>query len=103
MAGDIVERFLPLRPAEGVVAPGLAHHARAGAVAAIGRAEAGGEEQHAVGVAMHQPRNDAMAVLTERIVCLARSLEIFGSNRDMGTAQGLARVTPAPHRAYEGR
>ena len=92
MVGDVSERLLPLRPAEGVVAAGLAHHARAGAVAAIGRAEAGGEEQHAVGIAVHQAGHHAMAVLAERIVGLAGRLQIFGADRDMGAAQRLERV-----------
>ena len=92
MVGDISERILPLRPAEGVVAAGLAHHARAGAVAAIGRAEAGGEEQHAVGIAVHQAGHHAMAVLAERIVGLARRLQIFGADRDVGAAERLERV-----------
>src|SRR4029078_10289634 len=86
------ESLLPLRPAEGVVAPCLADHARAGAVAAIGRAEAGGENQHAVGVAMHQPRNNAMAILSKRIVGLARRLEVLGADRNVGAAQRLQRV-----------
>ena len=91
MVRDVSERILPLRPAEGVVAARLAHHARAGAVAAIGRAEAGREEQHAVRVAVHEAGHHAMAVLAERIVGLARRLQIFGADRDMGAAQRLKR------------
>ena len=74
MRRDVVERLLPLRAAEGIVAAGLADHARARAVAAIGRAEAGGQEQHAVGIAVHETRFCGMAVLAERIVGLARRL-----------------------------
>ena len=98
MVGDVIERLVPLRPAERIVAARLAHHARAGAIAAIGRAEAGGEEQHAVGIAVHEARHGAMAVLAERIVGLAGRLEIFGADRDMRAAQRLQRVL-ARHQA----
>ena len=95
MRRDIVERLLPLRAAEGIVAAGLADHARARAVAAIGRAEAGGQEQHAVGIAVHETRRGGMAVLAERIVGLARRLQIFGADRDMRAPQRLERILAA--------
>src|SRR3546814_8623949 len=45
MRVQIGERLLPLADAEMVLAARLADHARAGAIAAIGRAETGGEER----------------------------------------------------------
>ena len=95
MRRDVIERLLPLRAAEGIVAAGLADHARARAVAAIGRAESGGQEQHAVGIAVHETRCSGMAVLAERIVGLARRLQIFGADRDMRAPQRLERILAA--------
>ncbi len=95
MRGDVVERLLPLRAAEGIVAAWLADHARARAVAAIGRAEAGGQKQHAVRVAMHEAGHRGVAVLAERIVGLAGRLQIFGADRNVRSPQRLRRVVAA--------
>ena len=103
MRGDIVERLFPLRAAEGIVATRLADHARARAVAAIGRAEAGGEEQHAVRVAMDETWNGGVAVLAERIVSLARRLQIFGADRNVRSPQRLRRVVTAHQARIVGR
>ena len=53
---EIGQRLFPLAGRELVFAARIADHARARAIAAIGRAGAGGQEQHAVGIAMDQAR-----------------------------------------------
>ena len=95
MGGDVVERLLPLRAAEGIFAAWLTDHAGTRAIAAIGRAEAGGEKQHPVRIAVHETWHSRVAVLAERIVGLAGRLEIFGADGNMGSSQRLERVVAA--------
>ena len=47
---------------------------------------------------MHQTGHHAVAVLAERVVGLARRLEIFAADRDMGAAERLHRIL-ARHQA----
>src|SRR3546814_5747256 len=75
-----------------VLAAGLAHHARAGAVAAVGRAEAGGEEEDAVRVAMHQAGRLGVVVLAQGIVSLAGRTQVLLADRDVRAAQRLLGV-----------
>ncbi len=86
MRFDVCERPVPLTDRELVVAAGLADHARARAVAAIGRAETGGQEQHPVGIAVNQTRNGRVVVLAQGIVGLARHAQVFLADRDVGAA-----------------
>ena len=55
-----------------IVAGGVAHQPRTGAVTAIGRAPVGHQEQHAVRVAMHQSRHGRMGVFAAGVAHLPR-------------------------------
>src|SRR3546814_2014140 len=86
-----------------VLAAGLAHHARAGAVAAVGRAEAGGEEEDAVRVAMHQAGRLGVVVLAQGIVSLAGRTQVLLADRDVRAAQRLLGVVAAHQTGVVGR
>src|SRR5690606_11525338 len=100
---DISQRLLPLPGRELVLAARLADHARAGAVAAVSRAEAGGEEQYPVRVAVHQPRRLGVVVLAQRVVRLARRAQVLLADGDVGTAQRLLGVVAAHQARVVGR
>ena len=78
---DVLERLLqPLLPRGDMPLP---HHPRARAVAAIARTEIGHQQQHAVGIAMHQARHGAVVVFAQGIVGLAgRTLEFIQRGND---------------------
>ena len=65
MLGDVVD--LPVEIGMKIVAAGVAHQPRAGAIAAITRATVGDQKQHAVGIAMHQARHRRMRVFAARV------------------------------------
>ena len=64
MLFEVIERELPIAHVELIFAARIADQPRARAIAAIGRAGSGGEEQHAVGIAMHQARHHRVVVLS---------------------------------------
>src|SRR3546814_8844813 len=100
---DVAESLLPLPGRELVLAAGLAHHARAGAVAAVGRAEAGGEEEDAVGVAVHQARSLGVVVLAQRVIRLARRTQVLLADGDVRTAQRFLGIVAAHQAGVVGR
>ena len=77
---DVLERLLQPRFAGHDLA--VPDHARPRAVAAVGRAEIEGQQQHAVGIAMHQARRRAVPVFAERIVGLARRAQELARRRE---------------------
>ena len=70
MRRDVGELLVELRMK--IIAAGIAHQARARAVAAIARAPIRHEEEHAVGITMHQPRHWRMPVLAAGITQFPR-------------------------------
>ncbi len=75
MFGDVFQCCLPVFAR---AFPMLAaNQARPGAVAAAHRAEIGGQEEHAVGIAMHQSRGRAAGLLGQRVIRLVFSQEVF--------------------------
>ena len=92
---EIGQRLVPLAGGELVFAARIADDARARAIAAVGRAGSGGQEQHPVGITMDQPGNHRVVVLAERIVGLAWAADIFVAGHDVGTAQRFARIAKA--------
>ena len=91
MAFDVAERGLDVVLADGALAD-RADHTGARAVAAVDRAEIGHEQQHPVGVAVHQARHRAVPVFTQRIVSLARRGLELAEGGHHGAAQRLQRV-----------
>ena len=89
---EIAQGRFPVAGGEAVFAAGIAHHPRTGAIAAIGRAGASGQEQHPVGIAVHQAGNHSVMVLTQRVVRLAGREEIFPAGGDVGAPQRLGGV-----------
>ena len=100
---EIGERLFPLPGRELVFAARIADEARARAVAAIGRAGAGRQEQHAVGIAMDEARHDRVVVFAQRIVGLARHAHIFVARHDVRAAQRLGRIVEAHQARVIGR
>jgi hypothetical protein len=64
MLFQIAERELPIANIELVLAAGIADQPRARAIAAIGRSGAGGQEQHAIRITMHETWYDCVVILT---------------------------------------
>jgi hypothetical protein len=89
---DVGQCPLPLRFGKGIVAAGLAHHARTRAVAAVGRTKAGRQEQHAVGVAVDQPRHLSVVILTQRVVGFAGRANVFLPDGDVCAAQPVVGI-----------
>ena len=87
VAGDVVEGGLQaLRLGRQRAVP---HDARARAVAAVGGAVAGHQQEHAVGIAVHHALDRALVILPEGIVGLAGALAEFINRRDHRAADGL--------------
>ena len=95
MAFEIFERFFPLTGRELIFAARIAHHAGAGAIAAIGRAGARGEEQHPIGIAVDETGNHRVVVLVEGIVRFAGASDIFLAGHDVGAPQRFVRIVKA--------
>ncbi len=70
----------------------LADQAAAGAVAAVGRASVEDEEEHAVGIAVHQALDDAGAVLVEGVGHVARRDDQLAFHRHHLLADRAGRV-----------
>jgi hypothetical protein len=102
VTGDVVEGSLPLAQVEGVLA-GVPHGPRAGAVAAVGGAEPGGQEEDAVRVAVDEARHRAVVVFAERVVVFAGQADELVAHRDVGATQGLHRILPAHQARVVGR
>ncbi len=62
------------------------------AIATVDRAEVRHEQQHAIGIAVHQARDGAVPVLAERIVFLTRAASELCQGRNRRPAQPLSRV-----------
>ncbi len=99
---DIGERAFPLRLRERVLAASFPDHARARAVAAVGRAEAGRQEQHPVGIAVDEAGHRRVVVLAERIVGFAGRLQVLIADRNVGAAQPVRRVVAVEHARVVG-
>ena len=65
MRGDIGD--LPVEFGMEIVAAGVAHQPRAGAITAIAGAAVRDQKQHAVGIAMHQARHRRMRIFAARV------------------------------------
>ena len=89
--GDVVDRALPLRQRKSVFAA-AADHPAARAVTTIGAAESGGQEQHAIGIAVDEAGHGGVVVLAERIVGLADRAGVLAVDRDVRAAQRLLGV-----------
>ena len=89
---EVGERLFPLRGREIVLAARIADHARARAIAAIGRAEAGGEEQNAIGIAMDEARGDRVVVFAQGVVLFTGQADVFVRDHDVRAAERLRRV-----------
>ena len=100
-AADVVERHL--QPGFGRGDRPVAHHPRAGAVAAVARAEVGHQQQHAVGIAVDQARHGAIAVFAQRIVGFAEAAVELGGRGDHGSPQGLALIVARDQAHVVGR
>ncbi len=87
---DVGDGLLPLLGVEAVLV--VADHPGAGAVAAVGRAEAGHQEQDPVGVAVDQAGHRAVVVLAQRVVGLAAGEEELVAGRHHGPAERVARI-----------
>ena len=97
-ARDVVDRALPLRGAELVLAVLVADDARARAVPAVHRTRARDEEQHAVGIAVHQSRNRAVVVFAQRVDLLvgrAHELLVHHHHRAAERLRGVIPVEQA--------
>ncbi|OHE20272.1 MAG: hypothetical protein A2X95_01800 [Syntrophobacterales bacterium GWF2_56_9] len=88
---DVRDAPFPLLGALAVVAA-VADHPRAGAVAAVGRADPRHQKQNAVRVAVDDPGNRAVLILVERVVRLAAAAEMLMHGGNDRPAQGLPRV-----------
>jgi hypothetical protein len=86
---DISYRFFPLPGVEGILSAGLAHHARARAVAAIDGASPRNQKQDPIRIAMHKPRNGHIAILIERVLRLFRASNVFRFDHDERFAKRL--------------
>ena len=82
---------------------GRADHARACAVAAVDRTEVGYQQQHAVGVAVHQAGHRAVPVLVQRVSVLAARGLVLAEHRYHGSAQALGGVMPMQQAGVIGR
>ena len=70
----------------------MADHARARAVAAVGRTEVESQEQHPIRIAMHEPRHGTVTVFTERVVRFARGPQKLVLGRNDRAAERLLRI-----------
>ena len=85
---DIFDRCRPLLDTDRV--PGrVADHPRACAVTAVDRADRGHQEQHPIGIAMHQSGRAQVAVLVQRVVRLVRTPLQFVGRHDDRAAQRI--------------
>src|SRR5690606_24738303 len=88
---DVVDRPIDVRLLQRALAA-RADEPCTRAVAAVDRAEVRDEQQHPVRVAMDETRDRARAVLTERIVLLARRDLELAERRHHGAAKRLIRI-----------
>ena len=99
--GNVGDRLLEPLPGrtQGVVA----HQAGAGAVAAVGRAAVGEQQQHPVGIAVDQARHRAHGALVERVVGFAGRTQGLAHRGHHRAAQRLGRVVRVEQAQVVGR
>ena len=100
---QIAQRLFPLLEREIVLAARIADDAGARAIAAIGRTGPGGQEQDAVGIAVHDAGHDGVVVFAQRVVVLAGGADVFAARGDMGPAQRLHRILQIHQAGVIGR
>ena len=90
-AGDVLQGLFPAGM-DSALRPFAPDQAGAGAVPAVGRAEVRHQEQHPVGVAVHQARHGAVVVLPQWVFGLTGGPHVLVVHRDGRAPKGLGGI-----------